>query len=48
MLEKDIFPKLAEQKRLFGYPFSGYWSDIGDLEKYDQVIRDVKHGMYKG
>ena len=47
MLEKDIFPKLAKEGRLFGYPFSGYWSDIGDMEKYDKVLRDVREGKYK-
>ncbi|MAG08064.1 nucleotidyltransferase [Candidatus Woesearchaeota archaeon] len=47
MLEKDVFPKLAEQGRLFGYPFSGYWSDIGTIEKYEKVIKDVRDGKYK-
>jgi len=47
MLEKDVFPKLAKEGRLFGYPFSGYWSDIGSIEKYDKVIKDVREGKYK-
>ena len=47
MLEKEIFPRLAKEGRLVGYPFSGYWSDIGTIEKYDKVIKDVKEGKYK-
>jgi len=47
MLEKDVFPKLAKQGRLFGFPFPGYWSDIGTFEKYDKAIKDVREGRYK-
>ena len=35
MLEKDVFPKLAKQVRLRGFPFAGQWFDIGNLERYD-------------
>jgi len=34
MLEKDIFPKLAKQGRLIGFPFLGQWFDTGNLERY--------------
>ena len=34
-LEKDIFPKLAKQGRLRGFPFAGQWFDIRDVEKYE-------------
>jgi mannose-1-phosphate guanylyltransferase len=33
-LEKDIFPKLASDKKLIGYPFSGYWFDTSIPEYY--------------
>lgn len=33
MLEKDIFPKLAREGRLRGFPFSGQWFDTGDFER---------------
>ncbi|MCF7860646.1 NTP transferase domain-containing protein [Candidatus Woesearchaeota archaeon] len=33
-LEKDIFPKLAADKKLIGYPFSGYWFDTSIPEYY--------------
>lgn len=35
MLEKDIFPKLAKQGSLRGFPFAGQWFDIGNLERYE-------------
>ena len=35
MLEKDVFPKLAKQDSLCGFPFAGQWFDIGNLERYD-------------
>jgi|TARA_Y100000310_G_scaffold284075_1_gene306555 NDP-sugar pyrophosphorylase family protein len=34
MLEKDVFPKLAKEGRLRGFPFAGQWFDIGNLERY--------------
>lgn len=33
MLEKDVFPKLAKQGRLRGFPFAGQWFDIGTYER---------------
>jgi mannose-1-phosphate guanylyltransferase len=35
MLEKDVFPKLARQGKLRGFPFAGQWFDIGNLERYE-------------
>lgn len=35
MLEKDVFPKLAEQGKLRGFPFAGQWFDIGNIERYE-------------
>lgn len=39
MFEKDIFPKLAGQGKLFGYPFEGQWFDIGNMERYEDAIK---------
>lgn len=44
MLEKDVFPKLARDGKLFGYPFSGYWKPIGTMEQYEEAISDLKKG----
>lgn len=41
-LEKDIFPKLAKEGKLFGYPFGGQWFNTGTLELYDQAIKEWK------
>ncbi len=35
-LEREIFPRLAEEGRLFGYRYGGLWLDIG---KFDDYIR---------
>jgi UTP-glucose-1-phosphate uridylyltransferase len=35
MLEKDVFPKLAKEGSLRGFPFAGQWFDIGTLESYE-------------
>jgi mannose-1-phosphate guanylyltransferase len=33
MWELDVFPKLAKEGQLYGYPFSGQWFDTGTIEK---------------
>jgi mannose-1-phosphate guanylyltransferase len=33
-IEREIFPKLAEERKLYGYPFKGLWIDIGEPEDY--------------
>jgi mannose-1-phosphate guanylyltransferase len=40
--EKEIFPKLAEQGRLAGYPFKGQWFDTGTPERYEKAIKEWK------
>lgn len=40
MLEKDIFPKLAKEGRLYGYPFKGQWFDTGNMERYERAIKE--------
>jgi|OM-RGC.v1.007856230 NDP-sugar pyrophosphorylase family protein len=37
MLEKDVFPKLAEQGRLRGFPFAGQWYDTGSMERLERA-----------
>ena len=41
-LEKDVFPKLAKEGKLFGYPFGGQWYNTGTLELYEQAIKGWK------
>ena len=42
MLERAIFPKLAKQGKLFGYPFSGQWFDTGNMERYKKALKEWK------
>lgn len=34
-IERDVFPRIASENKLFGYPFDGQWFDTGTLERYD-------------
>ncbi|MCM3712586.1 glucose-1-phosphate adenylyltransferase [Alkalihalobacillus oceani] len=39
---KDVIPALlADQRRLFAYPFTGYWKDVGTIESYWQANMDL-------
>ncbi|NOY99239.1 MAG: glucose-1-phosphate adenylyltransferase [Chloroflexi bacterium] len=39
---KDILPRLvAEQKRLFAFPYTGYWMDVGTIQSYWQAHMDL-------
>jgi NDP-sugar pyrophosphorylase family protein len=40
MLEKDVFPKLAQAGRLYGFPFSGQWFDTGNMERYEKAMKE--------
>lgn len=42
MMETDVFPKLAEEGKLFGYPFDGQWFDTGTHEAYERAIKEWK------
>ena len=42
MLEKDVFPKLAKEGKLFGYHFSGQWFDTGNMERYEKALKNWK------
>jgi mannose-1-phosphate guanylyltransferase len=33
-IEREVFPKLAEEGKLYGYSFEGLWIDIGKPEDY--------------
>ncbi|MFH1770854.1 MAG: sugar phosphate nucleotidyltransferase [archaeon] len=37
MLETDVFPKLATDEELCGYPFSGQWFDTGTPERFKRA-----------
>ncbi len=42
MFEKGLFPLLLEMEEpVYGYPFSGYWLDMGNLENYLSLNSDL-------
>jgi mannose-1-phosphate guanylyltransferase len=41
MLEKDVFPQMAQDQELYAYPLQNYWADIGQPKDY--LIGMVKH-----
>ena len=40
MFERDLYPKLAEMGKIYGYTFTGQWFDTGTHEAYEQVLRE--------
>lgn len=42
MLEKDVFPALARERKLYGYPFEGQWYDVGSPEIYEEALKEWK------
>lgn len=40
MVEYDVYPKLAKEGKLFGYPFEGKWLDTGTHEAYEKAIKE--------
>jgi len=42
MVEKDVFPKIAQMERLYGYSFSGQWFDTGSMERYAIALKEWK------
>jgi NDP-sugar pyrophosphorylase family protein len=38
-MERDVFPKIAQEGKLFGFPFSGQWFDTGTLERYEEAMQ---------
>jgi len=46
-LEKDIFPRLAREKSVYGFKYNGYWSDVGTQSDYIKVCKDILTGTLK-
>jgi mannose-1-phosphate guanylyltransferase/phosphomannomutase len=41
-LESEVFPRLAEEGKLAGYPYEGLWLDISSSAAYKQATKEVK------
>lgn len=39
-LEREVFPILVKEKKLFGYLFEGKWFDIGSPENYLEALKE--------
>lgn len=42
MVETDLFPKLAAEKKLAGFKFNGKWTDCGTWERYSAALKKWK------
>jgi mannose-1-phosphate guanylyltransferase len=40
-IEREVFPRLAEEGSVYGIALPGYWLDVGTPESYLQAHRDV-------
>lgn len=38
-LEKDLFPRLAQEGKLYAYPFEGEWYDVSTPQVYEEVLK---------
>ena len=45
MVERGLFPALAAAGLLTGFPWSGYWLDMGSAARYLQLHRDLLSGQ---
>ncbi len=41
-LESDVFPRLAEEGRLYGYAYEGLWLDITGSAAYKQAVKEIQ------
>ena len=46
-MEREIFPKLAEEGRLYGHFIQGLWMDIGKPEEYLQINKILLDALPK-
>jgi mannose-1-phosphate guanylyltransferase len=37
-IERSVFPFIAKDTKLFGFPFSGQWFDTGTLARYEEAM----------
>ena len=42
-LESTVFPRLAEEGKLTGYPFEGFWLDVSSSAAYKQAVEEFTH-----
>ncbi len=42
MMEKDVFPRLASENKLYGFKFKGQWFDTGTFERMEKAEKEWK------
>lgn len=42
MVETDLFPKLAKEKKLGEFRFKGKWMDCGTFDRYERALKEWK------
>jgi mannose-1-phosphate guanylyltransferase len=45
-IEREVFPRLAEEGSVYGIALPGYWLDVGTPESYLQAHRDVLERIF--
>ena len=45
MIEKDLFPRLAKMRGLFGFVFSGYWYSIDNEERIGEGMKNFERAV---
>ena len=46
-MEREIFPRLAEEGKLYGHRVQGLWMDVGKPEEYLETNRILVNALYK-
>ena len=46
-IEREVFPRLAEEGSVYGIALPGYWLDVGTPESYLQAHRDVLERSFR-
>jgi mannose-1-phosphate guanylyltransferase len=46
-IERDVFPRLADEGSVYGIALAGYWLDVGTPESYLQAHRDVLERSFR-
>lgn len=44
-LEREVFPKLADENKLYGYVFDGLWTDVGKPEDYLELNKILLNSL---
>ncbi len=46
-IEREVFPRLADEGAVYGIALPGYWLDVGTPESYLQAHRDVLERIFR-